>query len=76
MERGPGDERYGSDPMAEGELDEESTPTSERAAEEEILDEQEPGGAKAVEERAEERDLSEGEARRAPAGRPPEGSRE
>ncbi len=76
MERGPAEERYGTDPIAEGELDEQPTPAGERKAEEQVLDEQEPGGVQAVEERLEDRGLGEEEARRAPAGRPPEGSPE
>ena len=41
MERGPGEERYGSDPMAEGDVDDEETPAGEREAEERVLAEKE-----------------------------------
>ena len=75
MERGPGEERYGSDPMAAEEaIDEADAPTGEREAEERVLDEEEPGGAQAVEDRLDDLGVQEGEARQAPSGRPPEGS--
>ena len=74
MERGPGEERYGSDPMAEGDVEDEETAGGELEAEQRVLDEEEPGGAQGVAERLDDLPLEEGEARQAPSGRPPEGS--
>ena len=73
-ERRPGDKSGWGDPIAEGDLEEDEAPSElgERTAEEQALEETEPGGTSALDARASEREGADEAGGVVPPGRYPE----